>query len=135
MLCLGLQANHAKMSTAGAGCCRVLDKSRSPTRGGALPNIMNTCTTAPAPACEVSIAVVRYGDFGDCLALAATVDGLAPGKRCELLSVSYRGRSVAWVTLPTGAPRAAVEAAVLSRASWFLGSRCPDMATYPLTFN
>jgi hypothetical protein len=96
---------------------------------------MNTCTTAPAHACDVALTVARYGDFGDCLALAATVDGVAPGERCELISVGYRGRSVAWVTLPTGAPRAAVEAAVLSRASWFLGSRCPDLATYPLTFS
>jgi hypothetical protein len=96
---------------------------------------MNIRTTTPALACEVALTVARYGDFGDCLALAATVNGVAPDKRCELLSVSYRGRSVAWVTLPKGAPRAAVEAAVLSRASWFLGSRCPDMATHPLTFN
>ena len=96
---------------------------------------MNTRTTAPAPACGVALAVARYGDFGDCLALAATVDGVAPGERCELLSVIYRGRSVAWVTMPTGASREAVEAAVLSRASWFLGSRCPEMAAHPLSFS
>jgi hypothetical protein len=98
---------------------------------------MNIRTTAPAPApaCEVALTVARYGDFGDCLALAATVDDVAPGERCELISVSYRGRSVAWVTMPAGAPREAVQAAVLSRASWFLGSRCPDMAAHPLTFS
>ena len=95
---------------------------------------MNIRTTARAHACDVALTVARYGDFGDCLALAATVDGVAPGERCELISVGYRGRSVAWVTLPIGASREAVEAAVLSRASWFLGSRCPDIAAHPLTF-
>jgi len=92
---------------------------------------MNTHTAAG----DVALAVTRYGDFGDCLALAATVDGVAPGERCELLSVIYRGRGVAWVTLPIGASHEAVAEAVLNRASWFLGTRCPDMATYPLAFD
>ena len=95
---------------------------------------MNNNTTTGGAAPTVALTVARYGDFGDCLALAATVDGEAPGERCELISVSYRGRSVAWVTLPTGASREAVQTALLSRASWFLGSRCPDMNAYPLSF-
>jgi hypothetical protein len=93
---------------------------------------INTATGGAAP--TVALAVARYGGFGDCLALAATVNGVAPGERCELISVGYRGRSVAWVTLPTGTSHEAVQAALLSRADWFLGSRCPDMNAYPLSF-
>jgi hypothetical protein len=84
---------------------------------------------------SVSLSVTRYGDFGDRLALAATVDSTAPGERCDLVTVSYRGRQVAWVTMPLGACRDSVVNAVLNRANWFLGSRCPDMDNYPLTFN
>lgn len=84
----------------------------------------------------VSLAVTRFGDFGDHLAMAATVDGAAPGEwSCDILSVYYRGRSVALVSFPMGADRQAVSAAVLARADYFLGSRCPDMDNYPLSFD
>jgi hypothetical protein len=88
-----------------------------------------------APACAVALDVARHGDFGDCLQLTATVDGQAPPSYGgELLLIRYRGRTVAWVTMPTEAPRKTVIAAVLKRADWFLGSRCPDMGSYPLEF-
>jgi len=95
---------------------------------------MQKPTLACPPACDIALAIAWHGDFGDPVALAATVDGIAPGQRCEMLSVQYRGRSVGWITLPLGASPAAVAAAVLSRASWFFGTRCPEMETYPLSF-
>ena len=85
--------------------------------------------TAPT----VKLAVTRFGDFGDALSVSANVDGIAPGRgHCDTLAVSYRGRVKAWVDFPLGADRAAVVAAVLNRADWLLGSRCPDMGAYPL---
>ena len=95
---------------------------------------MQNPSLACPSACDVALAIARLGDFGDPVALAATVNGTAPGQRCEILSIHYRGRCVAWVTMPVGASRDAVAAAVLSRASWFLGSRCPEMETHPLSF-
>jgi len=83
---------------------------------------------------SVALTVTRYGDFGDRLSMSATVGGVPPGERCDILAAIYRGRHVAWVDMPTGADRAAVAAAVLARADWYLGSRCPDMAAYPLSF-
>jgi hypothetical protein len=99
-------------------------------------------TGARARACvgpavpTVKLAVTRFGDFGDALSVSATVDGIAPGRNgCDTLAVSYRGRVKAWVDFPLGADRAAVVAAVLNRADWLLGSRCPDMGAYPLAFS
>jgi hypothetical protein len=95
---------------------------------------MTTAANAIGAAPVVCLAVTSYGDFGDRLYMAATVDGVAPGDRCEIVAAVYRGRHVAWIDCPIGADRDAVAAAVLRRADWFLGSRCPDMANYPLTF-
>jgi hypothetical protein len=85
----------------------------------------------------VTLAVTRWGDFGDRLQITAMVDGIAPShdRVGEIMSVSYRGRSVAWIEFPIGADRQAVAEAMLARADWFLGSRCPEMETYPLTFD
>jgi hypothetical protein len=94
---------------------------------------INTHTGGAVP--TVALAVTSYGDFGDRLSMSATVDGVAPGDRCDILAAVYRGRSVAWITLPLGADRNAVAAAVLAKADWYLGSRCPDMANYPLAFD
>jgi hypothetical protein len=81
----------------------------------------------------VKLAITRFGDFGDALSVSAMVDGIAPGRNgCNVLAVSYRGRVQAWVDFPLGADRAAVVAAVINRADWLLGSRCPNMDTYPL---
>ena len=93
-------------------------------------------TTTTANHATVNLTVDRWGDFGDRLQMTATVDGIAPSpdRVGELLSVSYRGRSVAWIEFPIGADRQAVAAALLARADWYLGSRCPEMGTYPLTF-
>ncbi|MFN9113390.1 MAG: hypothetical protein ACK5XN_25240 [Bacteroidota bacterium] len=83
---------------------------------------------------RVTLTVTRYGDFGDRLQLNAIVDGVSADDRCDILSVIYRGRDVAWITFPLGADRDAVVATVLAKSDWFLGSRCPDMVNFPLTF-
>ena len=92
-------------------------------------------TTKGVAAPTVALSVTSYGNFGDRLSMSATVDGVAPGDRCDILAAFYRGRSVAWITLPLGADRVAVAKAVLAKAEWYLGSRCPNMASYPLSFD
>lgn len=89
------------------------------------------------PTSTVQLTVTRWGDFGDRLAIRATVDGVAPAadRVGEILSVSYRGLSVAWVEMPIGADRLAVVAELQRRADWLLGSRCPDMDRFPLSFD
>jgi hypothetical protein len=98
-------------------------KNQNQPKGGAVPS--------------VKLIVTRYGDYGDRLSMAAIVNGIDP-KFCHapnILAVVYRGRHVAWIEVPVAvADHADVESAILARADYFLGSRCPDMANYPLSF-
>jgi hypothetical protein len=86
---------------------------------------------------SVELVVTRYGNYGDRLSMAAIVNGIDP-KFCHapnILAVVYRGRHVAWVDVPVAAVDCAdIESAILASAGYFLGSRCPDMANYPLSF-
>lgn len=91
----------------------------------------------PTSTSTVKLTVARWGDFGDRLQITATVDGVAPSRDRvgELLSVTYRDRCVAWVEMPIGADSASVIAEVQRRADWLLGSRCPEMDRFPLSFS
>jgi hypothetical protein len=91
----------------------------------------------PTSTSTVNLTVARFGNFGDRMQITATVDGIAPSRDRvgEILSVSYRDRTVAWVEMPTGADSAAVIAEVQRRADYLLGSRCPEMGRFPLSFS
>jgi hypothetical protein len=86
---------------------------------------------------NVKLVVRRYGDYGDRLSMSAIVNGIDP-KFCpapNILAVIYRGRHVAWIEVPIAiADQTTIESAILAKADYFLGDRCPDMTNYPLTF-
>lgn len=98
---------------------------------------METIQTKGEAVPSVCLAVTRYGNFGDRLSMAAIVNGVDP-KFCSashILAVIYRGRHVAWIEVPIAiADQTTIESAILAKADYFFGGRCPDMASYPLTF-